>query len=57
MRERFFIYVVTQALSNPSLNIVKASDLTQEILLEAWDLQLNLIDVKVAERIAFENLT
>ena len=55
-REHFFIYVVTQALSNPKLNIIRAPDLSPDILLNVGGLRLKLRDVTISEVVGTEAL-
>lgn len=57
-KERFFIYVTTNALSSPRLNIIKGDELTREILFEVGEVQLDIRKpaVPITEAIDFDVL-
>jgi len=55
-QEQFFIYVTTEALSSPRLNIIKAVELSPELLFGVGDLQLQLEKMPVSESISLENI-
>lgn len=48
-KHRFFVYVTSQALSNPYLNIIEAKSLAGEVLLNVGNIHLSLDKVKVSE--------
>jgi hypothetical protein len=56
-KERLFIYVTTKALSSPRLHIIKADQLTQEVIMKVGEIRLEVQDVPVSETINSENLT
>lgn len=46
---RFFVYVTTQALSKPCLNIIQAKSLAGDVLLKVGDIGLSVDKIKVSE--------
>ena len=48
-KDRFFVYVTTQALSTPKLNIIEAKSLAGDVLLKVGDIRLTVEKVKVSK--------